>query len=126
MLPQPAFFEKLNEVYTEENLPLIRDYLIVHNTDAEAPQLDHETCDRYRHMYDSVNGPTEETDEQYAAGVASAQLHWAVARLYAEKYLKQEDKDRISAVVEEIIEAYHDVLNDTDWISEETRKSALE
>ena len=126
MLPQPAFFEKLNEIYTEENLPLIRDYLIVHNADAEAAQLDHEACDRYRHMYDRINGPNEESDEQYAMGIASAQLHWAVARLYTEKYLKQEDKDRIAAVVEEIIEAYHDVLNDTDWISEETRKSALE
>jgi putative endopeptidase len=31
-----------------------------------------------------------------------------------------------TAVVDEIIEAYHDVLNNTEWISDETRRHALE
>ena len=43
-----------------------------------------------------------------------------------ENCLKQEDKERISALVDEIIEDYHDVLNQADWISGETRKKAIE
>ena len=126
MFPCPEFFVKLNELYTEENLPLMKDYLIVHNALSEAPQLDHECFEKERHMFDDIDGPQGETDEEYLLGMAGAQLHWAVGRLYSEKYLKQEDKDRISALVDEIIEAYHDVLDQADWISDETRKNAIE
>ena len=126
LFPCPEYFERLNEVYTEENLPLIRDYLIVQNVLSEAAQLDHECCDRYRHMYDELTGDAGQTDEQYAMNVASAQLNCAVSRLYTEKYLKQEDKERISVIVDEIIDGYHDVLNNAAWISDETRKRAIE
>ena len=122
----PNYFEKLNELYTEENLPLIRDYLIVHNAFSEAPQLDYESVYRYRHLYDAIYGDTKETDDEYTLSIASAQLNWAVARLYTERYLNQEDKERISGLVDEITEAYHDVLNQADWISDETREKALE
>ena len=126
MFPCPEFFAKLNELYTEENLPLMKDYLIIHNALSEAPQLDHECFEKERHMFDDIDGPQGETDEEYLLGMAGAQLHWAVGRLYSEKYLKQEDKDRISALVDEIIEAYHDVLDQADWISGETRKNAID
>ena len=89
----PNYFEKLNELYTEENLPLIRDYLIVHNAFSEAPQLDYESVYRYRHLYDAIYGDTKETDDEYTLSIASAQLNWAVARLYTERYLNQEDKE---------------------------------
>ena len=56
-----------------------------------------------------IEGASGQTDEEYLLGAASAQLHWAVGRLYAEKYLKQEDKDRISELVDEIKEAYTQV-----------------
>ena len=126
MFPCPEFFARLNEIYNEENLPLIRDYLIVHNALSEAPQLDYDCWDRNRRIYEDLDGETGETEEQNLLTAACAQLHWAVARLYAENYLKQEDKDRITALVDEIIEAYHDVLNNTEWISDETRKNAIE
>ena len=126
MFPCLEFFVKLNELYTEENLPLMKDYLIVHTALSEAPQLDHECFSKERHMFDDIDGASGQTDEEYLLDMAGAQLHWAVGRLYSEKYLKQEDKDRISALVDEIIEAYHDVLDQADWISDETRKNAID
>lgn len=53
-------------------------------------------------------------------------MPWPVAQLYSEKYLKQEDKDRIAAMVEEIREAYHGILGEADWLSEETHAKAVE
>ena len=53
-------------------------------------------------------------------------LEWPVARLYTEKYLKQEDKDRISAMVDDILADYHGILEDADFLSEETKAKAVE
>ena len=43
LVPEPAVLEKLNELYTEENLPLMRDYLILHGIFQMAEALDWES-----------------------------------------------------------------------------------
>ena len=53
-------------------------------------------------------------------------LVWPVARLYTEKYLNQDDKDRISAMVDDILAYYHEILEGADFLSEETRANAVE
>ena len=53
-------------------------------------------------------------------------LVWPVARLYTEKYLNQDDKDRISAMVDDIMAYYHEILEGADFLSEETRANAVE
>ena len=40
--------------------------------------------------------------------------------------MKQEDKDRISAMVDDILADYHGILEDADFLSEETKAKAVE
>ena len=130
LITEPGYFEKLNEVYTEENLPLIRDYLILHGTWAVADVLDWES---YTLMNDCTelaagNEPFESDRETYCETDAyddvNMVLAWPVARLYVEKYTSPEDKERISKLVDEIIDAYYGILDDADFISDETRAGA--
>ena len=56
----------------------------------------------------------------------SRTLNWATAEMYAATYLKQEDKDRIADVIDEILEAYHGIIEEADFLSDETRARAIE
>ncbi len=127
MVMNPAFLTRLNEVYTEENLPLIRDYLIVHGALGTAGTLDRE-C--YEWNYECSNAITGATgmldDETVASSSVAGTLEWPVAQLYTETYLKQEDKDRISGMVNELLDAYHGILEEADFLSDETRAKAIE
>ena len=127
LVTNPAYLTRLAEVYTEENLPLIRDYLIVHGALNSASSLDRE-C--YEWLYACSNAITGVTgmldDETMFSAIVAETLEWPVAQLYTQTYLKQEDKERITELAEEYLDAYHAILQEADFFSEETRAKALE
>lgn len=123
----PDYLEKLNEVCTEENLPLIRDMLIVCAAIGQAGALDRECYEWSVECDNAISGATGILDDETVFSGAVAQtLTWPVAQLYTEIYLKQEDKDRISAMVDEILDAYHGILAEADFFTDETRARAIE
>ena len=127
MVISPGYLQKLNELYTEENLPMIRDYLIVQGTVSSAGSLDRECYEWSVARDNAVSGASGMLpDEDVFAASVSTKLAWPVARLYSETYLRQEDKDRISALVDEILEAYHGVINNAGFLSDATRAKAIE
>ena len=127
LVTEPAFLKKLNELYTKENLPLIRDYLIVHSVAGSAQNLDRE-CYEWHYAYkNAVTGASGMLpDEEVFSSLVANILAWPVARLYSETYLKQEDKVRIAGLVDEIVEVYHDVISRADFLSGATKAKAIE
>ncbi len=123
----PAYLEKLNELYTEENLPLIRDMLIVRGAVQKAGSLDRECYEWSVECNNAISGATGILDDETVfSGAVAKTLSWPVSQLYTETYLNQEDKDRISAMVDEILNAYHGILAEADFLSDETRAMAIE
>ena len=123
----PAYLEKLNELCTEDNLPLIRDMFIVCGAIGMAGSLDRECYEWSMECDNAISGATGILDDETVfSGAVSNTLVWPVAQLYTETYLKQEDKDRISAMVDEILDAYHGILAEADFFSDETRAKAIE
>ncbi len=130
LIPAPAVLEKLNALYTEENLPLMRDYLILHGIYENAEALDWESyaliCD-CQEMIES--GCHCELDrESYAESLVyddvNLRVAWPVSKLYVEKHTDPEDKVRLSKLVEEIINAYYGIIAEADFISDTTRAGA--
>ena len=131
LMPEPAAVEKLNELYTEENLPLMRDYLILHGIFQMAEALDWESyalaCDCQEML---VSGSHAEINrEDYAESMAyddlSGIIAWPVSKYYVEKHTNPEDKERITKLVDEILNAYYGIIEDADFISDETRVGAI-
>ena len=123
----PVFLSKLNELYTRENLPLIRDYMIVHAAVDAAGNLDRECYEwkiEYSNALSGAIGILPDADV-FAPVVAKA-LEWPVARLYSDTYLKQADKDRICALVDKIIETYHGIIEEASFLSDATKAKAIE
>ena len=127
LVVNPAYIEKLNELCTEENLPLIRDMIIVRGAIVHSAALDRECYEWSVECDNAIQGSTGILDDETAFSDAVAgMLSWPVAQLYTDTYLHQEDKDRISAMVDEILEAYHGILEDAEFLSDETRARAVE
>ena len=127
MVFSPAYLECLNKLYTEENLPVIRDFMIVHDVVNSAELLDRECYEWYNDYENEVSGSSGILDDATAfSSEVSGELEWPVAQLYTETYLRAEDKERITGMVNEILEAYHGILEEADFLSDETREKALE
>jgi len=127
LVMNPAGLEKLNVLYTEENLPLLKDYIIVHGAISASANLDRE-CYEWLYAYrNAVTGATGMLDDAtiFSSEVSEA-LKWPTAEMYAATYLKQEDKDRIADMIDEILEAYHGIIEEADFLSDKTRARAIE
>ena len=123
----PAYLDRLSELYTDENLPLIRDYIIVGGIVSKADQLDRECYEWSEECVNRISGTDESPEyETLAAEAISGRLAWPVARLYTERYLDAGEKARITEMVNEILKEYHGIINDADFLSDETREKALE
>ena len=131
LVPEPAALEKLNELYTEENLPLMRDYLILHGIFQMAEALDWESYALAFDCQEMLSGGThvdlnrEDYSESEVYDDLKINVGWAVSKFYVEKHMNPEDKERISALVDEIVTAYYGIIEDADFISEETRAGAI-
>ena len=127
LVTNPEYLTRINEVYTDENLPLIRDYMIVHGVLKMAGNLDRECYEWANDCSNAISGATGILpDETAFSSAVSGTLQWPVARLYTETYLKAEDKERIAGMVDQILEAYQGILKEADFLSEATREKALE
>lgn len=127
LMLNPAFLDRLNELWTEDNLPLMRDFLIVRGVVSFAGWLDQECYEWNRECNSRISGSSGSTgDEVQAANLVSSLLQWPVARFYTDTYLRQEDKERITVVVNEVVDAYHGILSEAGWLSAETRARAIE
>ncbi|MDO5139355.1 MAG: M13 family metallopeptidase, partial [Oscillospiraceae bacterium] len=127
LLEEPDWLSKLNSLYTEENLDLIKDYLIVQGAIYNARCLDRECYEWANEYSNAINGIVgERSDELVISQAVARDLEWPVARLYCETYLSQDDKDRISELIDEIIAEYHGIIEEADFLTDETKSAAIE
>lgn len=123
----PDFVTTLNELYTDENLSLMKDYMIISSVLRNADILDKECFEWSLEMSNALSGASGRLpDETIFTYSVSDILPWQVGRLYSDTYLKAEDKERISAMVDEILDVYHGVIESADFLSDETREKAIE
>ena len=126
-IKNPDGLKKLVELYTDENLPIIKDYLIVIGTLGAAGSLDRECYEWSNACSNAMSGASGMLDDETAfSSAVSAALVWPVAQLYTQTYLKQEDKDRIMDMMKEILDTYHGIIEEADFLSDATREKALE
>ena len=126
-IKNPDGLKKLVDLYTDENLPIIKDYLIVIGTLGAAGSLDRECYEWSNACSNAMSGASGMLDDETAfSSAVSAALVWPVAQLYTQTYLKQEDKDRIMDMMKEILDTYHGIIEEADFLSDATREKALE
>ena len=123
----PQYMELLDEIWTEENLPALKAYLLTHTAYSAYPFLDLETSGCL------IRG--EETDEEfrkvmnasYQREVLSSRELLGVAEenAYMTYFADEEERQDITALCEEIRAAFREILENSDWLSPEGRKQAV-
>ncbi|MBO7670624.1 MAG: M13 family metallopeptidase, partial [Oscillospiraceae bacterium] len=131
LIPHPAAIESLNRLYTEENLPLMRDYLILHGIYLKAEATDWDSYVRVCDCQEVAGGgrhfelSREEFDNSPVYDEMKSAVGWPLSRYYVQQHASPEDKARITELVDEIVDAYYGIIEDADFISDETRAGAI-
>ncbi len=123
----PAYFAKLDELYVDENLEEIKDYLIVDYMMNVCDYLDEEACDASNTCENTIYGTTGSIPDEYAAyDFISETLTEPLNRMYLEKYDATEKKQEITEICQSVIETYREMLSEEDWLSDATKEKAIE
>jgi len=127
LVEEPDWLETLGEVYIDENVGIIKSWLLVHTVIEYASYLDRE-CEEllteYTNALKGVHGRL--SDEVSAANSVSDHLPWAVSRLYVDAYITEEDKKVVADMIADFKVAYEDIIRNADFISGETKEKSIE
>lgn len=129
VLQQTKWLKKLNDLYTNENLPLIKNYLELTVLQASSSFLSDDYQDATNEYVEFLNNKSVENNlslEEYSYNLVNEKFNMALGNLYARQYFSKEEKADVEALTKEIINAYEKRISNNTWISEVTKKNALD
>lgn len=127
LLAEPEWLGAMGDIYTEENLEDIKDYLKVRLAVGTCAALDREAYDKAVEISNAVNGITGTEDDGTAAyNVVAALLAGPMNNLYIEKFCSEKTREDITEIINEIIDHYRVMLSEEDWLSDEMRAGSVE
>ena len=124
---EPDYLGSLSDIYTEENLEMIKSWLITRACERSKDLLDKDTRDRITDITNEINGVTGvEPDDSRALTIINDTLSVPMDNMYIRKYCSEEMRNDITDIINKLIESYREILNEEDWLSDATREKALE
>ncbi len=123
---QPKVIQRLDELYTEANLDVMKDYMTIHYLIYAADKLDRECYDLSVARINAQYGITGSTDDEVTAYNTILKLiPEPFEKVYLEKYDAAEMKDDITGLCKDVIGGYREMLKGEEWLSVETRNEAV-
>ncbi len=121
------FLDHLDELLAEDNLELIKDYLLAHTARNAMSMLDKDTYYAQLDLQNEIQGSTGYKEEdEYAVSDVSSMLAWPLSKLYCQQYVTAEDKQNIETLIDEIIDGYKEMLKKEDFLSDATKEKAIQ
>ena len=124
---EPKQIARLNELYTEENLEVLKAYSLVRYLRVMSRWLDSEALDANTVAANIMSGAEgREPDEEVAFYFVRQNLTVPMNKAYVEYYDCSKTKERITKLCEDVIDSYREVISNEDWLSDETKEKAIE
>ena len=124
---EPDFLKKLDELWTEDNLDLLKARAAVIFLKDNMQYLDEECLALFEDFKSIQNGvPYVYSLQTDAVGTVNNILGMAAAKLYCEKYISQEQKDTLLSLTKDEISALSKRIQNTPWLSDATKAKAVE
>lgn len=127
VLTEPKWFKALNDIYTDENLPMLKDYIEVKSIKSAAPYLGEDfekAVTEYGNAYLGSKGDI--SDEEKAIGMVNSALADPFGKIYIEKYFSDKVKKDVKKMTDDVIETYKNRIKNLDWMSDATKTKAIE
>jgi putative endopeptidase len=123
----PSFFESLKDSYSEQKLEVIKLWMSWKLISQAAAYLSQDFVDEQFSFYGTTltGAPVNRARWKRAVSLVEGSLGEAVGKIYVEKYFPTEAKKRMDELVQYLIAAYKDSIENLTWMSDETKKKAL-
>jgi predicted metalloendopeptidase len=125
-----TYLKALSGIYSEKNLEDIKSFLIVHTIDSTKYLLDRESYEKMAMLYNQ----SAKNHEEFSDGQLSVLFRNDMKicgflplldTLYLEKYFKDSERtDQVKEFTDALIKAYLHILDEEDWMSEDTKTAA--
>ena len=128
IVQQPSHFEGITKLLTEFEVEKWRSWLTWHLISGTAAYLSSDFVDENFDFYGRTLSGTPELRQRWKRGVSLVEgaLGEAIGQEYVARHFPPAAKARMVQLVENLIEAYRIDIAKLEWMSEPTRKMALE
>ncbi len=117
----------LSGLYSQENLENIKDYLLAHYVSNMAGSLDREAYDTVQAYVNERYGITgTRPEEETGLDIVNSYLSQAMDYVYIDAYCTQEERQRVVDMIHDFTAYYRAMLEQEDWLSENTKQRAVE
>ena len=125
-MQEPNWLKSFAEIYTEENLEGMKAYLLTTIARGYIDRTDEAAFRKYQEINNAQKGITEsQPDQDLAYQETRKILPPSFARIYVKKYITPEMKKEIAEFCQESVDAYREMLQGIEWMSDETKKAAI-
>lgn len=124
----PSFMKSVRDFYIQENLEEIKLWFAFQVINSMAPYLSSDLVNtRFEFFGRRLTGaPEMRARWKRAVQTVEGSLGEAIGEIYVEKHFGVEAKQKMDRLVSYLVEAYRDSINNLDWMSETTKKRAIE
>ena len=124
----PSFFEGIADLIIDEHLDTLKLWLSWVLVRSYAPYLSSDFVnERFAFYGTKLTGqPVNRPRWKRAVSLVEGSLGEAVGQIYVEKHFPSSSKDQMETLVGHLIEAYRQSISNLDWMTDATKKKALE
>lgn len=122
------YYQELDEILNEENLPVIKEYLTFHAIDGASGYLTEELDKLSFDFYGrTLRGQQEQRAlEKRGLEFVNGNVGELLGKLYVKQYFPEEAKAACEELVSYLRKSFDQHIRDLDWMSAETKTKALE
>ena len=127
-----TYLKALSGIYSEKNLEDIKSFLIVHTIDSTKYLFDRESYEKMVSLYTTSEGNHEGLSDGQRSVLFRNDMTICgflplLDTLYLEKYFKDSEKtDQVKEFTDALIKAYLQILDEENWMSDDTKNAAKE
>lgn len=124
----PSYIEALGELYSETDLQTWQDYLQVRLMGTFASRLHSSVADIQFDFYSTTLSGTPEQQERWKRGVQATNgaLGEVLGQEYVARYFPPEAKERMGELIDNLLEAMEESIEELEWMTADTKVKALE
>jgi len=128
VLRQPSFTHDLAELFDEAHLDAWKDWLSWQIISGDAAYLSSAFVDEHFNFYGRTLTGAQELRARWKRGVSLVEgaMGEALGQIYVERHFPPVAKERMDVLVANLVEAYRQSITTLEWMSEETRRRALQ
>lgn len=127
IINEPEFFQDLGKLLSESDPKVVTNYIIWRYTSSWAYQLDERFDDIHQTFLKAFIGRQRKSPRwKDCNSAANSRMSYASGAMYVRRFFDKQDREAAVRMVEDLKEAFREMILDNDWMEESTRRYALE